>query len=186
MRLFKKKLPRIFSIENAQLDAMTIEEALLYVEKVEKQLDDSVDTGKIITERATNMFSLSAGILIALAAFCISRWEENHQWDNLIRMSLWGCAFFFAVSIVLLFIIFPTPYCISGLQSEKIFDHTLWNKHYSSDQRQKNIAIILLKNYQKDIWENTAKNKKRWTLYKVSILLLIITPLFFAANYLFT
>ena len=186
MNIIKKKQSRIFVIQSSQLDTMTHEEALFYVEKVEKQLDDTVDTGKIITERATNMLGLSAGILIALAAFCIGRWEEKHQWDNLLRMSAYSSLFFFVISIVLIYTILPTSYCISGLQPETIFKDALWNNNFNSDRRQKNIAINLLENYQKNIWENTEKNKKRWALYKTTIILLIIAPIAFAVNYLFT
>jgi hypothetical protein len=186
MKKLKKKEAQMFFIKDFQLNAITHEEALFYLEKVEKQLDDSVDTGKIITERATNMLGLSAGVLIALAAFCIGRWEEKHQWDNLLRMSAYGCLFFFVISIVLIYIILPTTYCISGLQPETIFKEELWNNNFNSDRRQKNIAINLLENYQKDIWENTAKNKKRGALYKVIIISLIIAPIAFAINYLFT
>jgi hypothetical protein len=174
----------LFIIEQEKIDKMSPDEAKFYLELVEKQLHDSVDTGQIITERSTNMLNLTSALLIALIAYSIDRWETNKDWDPLLKMAVWGCVILAVISVLLIAAILPKSYCIAGWTTSKILQSKSFSAGADENQRQKNIALNLLENYEGDIEENNALNKKRWTLFKLSMLMLLIAPICFASYYL--
>lgn len=173
-----------FRLEEDKIDKIHPEEAKFYLELAEKQLQDSVDTGQIITERATNMLNLTSALLIALVAYSIDRWETNHKWDLLLTMAVWGNAVLAFASILLIAAILPKDYCIPGWSPLKIFESKSFNEGADDNTRQKNITLNLIMNYEGDIKENNALNSKRWALFNISMFIILLAPIIFAVYYL--
>lgn len=180
-----KKKEYNYEIDPAFREKVKTDEIQFYVELVGKQLDDSIDTGKIITERATNLFNLTAGLLIGLVAYCIQKWEITPEFDDLLTMSIWGCGFLFFVSALLLVAILPKFYCIPGASAKKLFDKALFEDKYTDEVRLKGAYISIIESYQKSIMENNDRNGWRMKLYKFALLLTVIVPLCFAYQFLF-
>jgi hypothetical protein len=182
--LWKKQKSEEFKIPEQYKKPLTLDEAKLYMDFAEKQLNESLDTGKIITERATNFLTLTAGVLIALASWSILRWEEKQVMDNLLTLSMWGCVALFAASVLLVFAITPRKYCIPGSTPGVIFNETLFNDSFTSEARQKIMAINLIEDYRNGLIENIARNDERWLRFKAAILIIILSPILFASQYL--
>ena len=184
---FGKRNIDAFNLTKEQTDKITtLEEAKLYMEVAEKQLQDSVETGQIITERATNMLNLTSGLLIALVAYCIDKWETNFQQVTpLLKMAFWGCGALALMSGLLVVAILPKEYCVPGWQPKKILESGNFKNNADANDRQKYLCFNLLKTYQNNIDENNGLNKKRWALFKCAMFLILITPICFAAYYLF-
>ncbi|MCU7548136.1 hypothetical protein OCK74_03380 [Chitinophagaceae bacterium LB-8] len=173
-----------YRIEETKIEKTSLDEAKFYLEQAEKQLQDSVDTGQIITERATNMLNLTSALLIALVAYSIDRWETNKYWDLMLEMAIWGSVVLAIISGLLIAAILPKDYCIPGWTPCKIFESRSFNEGADENLRQKNVILNLIMSYENDIKENRTLNRKRWTLLNFSMLIIVIAPLFFAAHYL--
>jgi len=173
-----------YQIPQAEIDKMSLEEAKFYLEQSEKQLQDSVDTGQIITERSTNMLNLISALLITLTAYCIDRWETPNDSDFLLKMSIGGCIVLVVTSALLVAAILPKDYCVPGWTPDKIFKSQSYMLGADEAARQKNIALNLIMSYENDIKENRRLNKKRWTLFNLSMLITLIAPICFASYYL--
>jgi hypothetical protein len=163
---------------------LSTDEVQLYLELAEKQLQDSVDTGQIITERSTNLLNLTSALLITLIAYSIGRWETNKTWDLLLCMSVWGSGVLAITSAVLVCAILPNDYCIPGWTPAKIFNSKSFTEGNDATSRQKTLCTNLLMNYENDIQDNRALNKKRWALFNTAMILIVVAPIIFASYYL--
>jgi hypothetical protein len=173
-----------YRIDETTIARISTDEAKFYLEQAGKQLEDSVDTGKIITERATNMLNLSAAILIALIAYSIDRWETNQRWDLLLKMAVWGNLILVFASALLIAAILPKDYCVPGWTPQRILESRSFKERADDSTRQKNVSLNLLMNYENDIKENQVLNKKRWALFNWSMLIILVAPICFASYYL--
>jgi hypothetical protein len=173
-----------YRIDETTINKISADEAKFYLEQAEKQLQDSVDTGQIITERATNMLNLTSALLIALVAYSIDRWETNKDWDLLLKMAAWGNGILVIASGLLVAAILPKDYCVPGWTPDKILQSRSFKEGADDNTRQKNISLNLIMSYENDIKENRALNKKRWALFNFSMLIILVAPICFASYYL--
>lgn len=173
-----------YRIDKTIIDKMSLDEAKFYLDQAEKQLQDSVETGQIITERSTNMLNLTSALMIALIAYSIDRWETNNAWDLLLKMAVWGDVILVIASSLLVAAILPKDYCVPGWTPEKIFSSKSFSQGTDEIKRQKNITLNMIMSYENDIKENRILNKKRWTLFNLSVLIILVAPICFASYYL--
>jgi hypothetical protein len=174
-----------YLIEETVVEKLELEEVKFYLELAEKQLEDSVDTGQIITERSTNMLNLTSALLIALVAYSIDKWENNNEWTLLLKMAVWGCGILVLASGLLVAAILPKDYCIPGWTLDKILKSKSFKEGVDADTRQKFLRLNLLRSYESDTKENRSLNNKRWTLFNLSMLIIFLAPICFALFYLF-
>lgn len=176
-----------FQVDRKYIAELSTEEAKLYMELAEKQVQDSIDTGSLIADRAASFLALASGIFIALVAFSINRWEAGNrqQVDQLLSASLLGSFVLLIVCILLLLVIFPKNYCICGASPGKFLNDTHFASSFNTDARQKNACINQIENYQNSLVENSERNSERSVIYKIAVAILLISPMLFASYYLF-
>lgn len=183
-RLLIKNQRIPYRISEQEINKISNDEAKFYLELSEKQLQDSVDTGQIITERATNMLNITSALLIALIAYSIDRWETKQDWDLLMKLAIWGDAVLVVISGLLITAILPKDYCIPGWTPDKIITSPSYTTGADADTRQKNLTLNLLMSYETDIKQNRLLNRKRWALFNWSLFVMMLAPICFASYYL--
>jgi hypothetical protein len=175
-----------YEIDIAFKQLITLEEVRALAELAEKQVLDTLETSKIISERSLNFLTLTAGALLALVGFCIQRFETKGEIDRLLMVGLSGCAFLFVTSLLLVAAVFPKKYAIPGISPEDFFNSTHFDKRRPVLNRKRVMYLNVIQSYQTSMRENENRNKERWAFFKVAVLLLISSPIFFAVYYLLT
>lgn len=181
--MFGKKVVANYSIPDEFKLKAQVNELQIYLEAVGKRLDDSVETGQVVTDRATNLLNLSAGLLIALVAYCLQK-SELKQHDNLFQTSLWACGVLIVITVLLLIAILPRPYCMPGASAQILFTNGLFAEQYSDEIRLKCAYISLIESYENSIIENNSRNRRRMTVYKIALLITILAPVCFFTDLL--
>ena len=156
-------------------------EAKFIFDHAEKMLKDTLDTNTLIVTRLTTLTTVTTTLLITLFGFSIGRFDTNKT-DALFITAVTGIIYLFAIAIMLFLNIRPSAYYSTGAEPKDFFNRVLINKK-NADYRMISFYVNEIHEYQKRILYNKAINNKRWHLYKVSLILLVLTPIFLSLVY---
>lgn len=76
----------------------------------------------------------------------------------------------------------PNAYYSVGAEPKDFFNRSLINKKNAS-YRMISFYVNEIRNYQIRILHNKAVNNKRWRLYKMSLIMLVLAPVFLSLIY---
>ncbi len=188
MFLKKKGKKQNWQVSDEYLSQITEVQAKFIFEHAEKQLKDTLDTNAIITSKSTTLITLTVGLVAALFGFSINRLDVRSTkipvFDALMTSSVISCAYLFIVAILLTFIIHPKSYYILGSIPSDFFCTQFFNKKIPPDLVQKFFYINEIEQYYQRISKNKKTNRWRGILYKISLYLIVFSPIAFIIIYL--
>lgn len=157
------------------------QEAKFIFDHAEKMLKDTLDTNALIVTRVTTLTTVASTLLIALFGFSISRFD-THKTDTLFVTAVVGIFYLFIIAVTLFLNIRPSAYFSVGAEPKDFFNRALINKNNSS-YRMIAFYVNEIHEYQKRILYNKFVNNKRWKLYKISLIMLVLTPIVLSMVY---
>jgi hypothetical protein len=156
-------------------------EAKFILDHAEKMLKDTLDTNALIVTRVTTLTTVTSTLLIALFGFSIGRFDA-HKTDTLFVTAVVGIFYLFIIAIMLFLNIRPNAYFSVGAEPKDFFNRALINKN-NAGYRMISIYVNEIHEYQKRILYNKSINSKRWKLYKISLIMLVLTPIVLSLGY---
>jgi hypothetical protein len=156
-------------------------EAKFIFEHAEKMLKDTLDTNTLIVTRVTTLTTVTSTLLIALFGFSIGRFDI-HKTDTLFITGVVGIFYLFIIAVMLFLNIRPNSYYSVGAEPKDFFNRALINKNNAS-YRMISFYVNEIHEYQKRILCNKYVNNKRWRLYKISLSMLVVTPILLSIVY---
>ena len=152
-----EKLP--WTIPSTYTGTLHIDELKFAIEMAEKTIADSLNSHKIIIEKANTLFNLTTTILVALVGFGITEWYKEDRNNILTNACGIALLYFLAIAVLIILKLTPTKYGVLGIQPQKLLRKDwphLFPSHYD---RIKVYFIGILESYQKRILVNTAKKR---------------------------
>ncbi|MFT4152350.1 MAG: hypothetical protein QM629_00900 [Parafilimonas sp.] len=174
----------LWSISHEYLQQITQEEAEFILGHGEKTLADTLETNKIITDKASGFLSLAIGIFAAVVGYSIDRWDKSGKWDNMLIATSIGAIYLLVVAIVFSINIYPTNYYVLGARPEVFFNSNFFNKKIKDDDRKLFLYVNEIEDCQLRIVHNRKINDWRWYWFRIAYRALIASPIIFVVIYL--
>jgi hypothetical protein len=163
-------------ISEEQYDLISEEEAEFILTHAEKQIKELLDTSLLIVSRSTTLLTIIIGIKVGLIGFSISRWEDQHRWDELLFTASWGIGYLFVMTFILLDNFLPRSYLIPGAEPKDFFDNKEVFMESNSEYRLTAIYINEIREAQVKINFNKTTNEKRWKVFRIIIYMTMGLP----------
>lgn len=173
--------PQTFALPYINL--ITEQEAKFLLEHSEKMLKDTLDTNTLILSRVTNLTTVTSTLMIALFGYSLSRYVNQVKLDNLLLTAVIGLAYLFFIAILLFKNVRPNAYYSVGSEPMVLFTSNVFNER-NRDYRMIVIYVNEIHEYQNRIAHNKSVNEKRWELYKIALILVVLTPVALTITYL--
>jgi len=179
-----KQTDEPWGISDEYLQQITQEEAEFILEHGEKTLQDTLETNKIITDKASGFLTLTIGIFAAVVGYSIDRWDTKGHWDEMLISTSIGAVYLLFVAIVFSINVYPTNYYVLGARPQVFFNKNFFNKTIKEDNRKLFLYINEIESCQIRIIHNRQRNDRRWYWFRFAYRALIGSPVLLVIIYL--
>jgi hypothetical protein len=120
--------------------------------------------------------------MIALFGYSLNKYVTDNHFDGLLYTAIVGLAYLFGVTILLFTNIRPIAYYSVGSEPKVLFNPNVFNEK-NKDYRMIVLYVNEIHEYQNRIEHNKSVNKKRWKLYKIALIFVVLTPVALTITY---
>jgi len=154
---------------------MELEDAKFILDHAEKQLKDTLDTNTLIIGRLTTLVTITTALLIGLMGYAVTRVDTHSPKDCLFITAVSGIFYLYIPATLIVVNFMSKKYALPGSEPKDFFvDQTF------ADQNKPYLKAIYCNEvieYQKRIKYNKKKNNRRWNLFNIALILILLSPL---------
>jgi hypothetical protein len=166
------------------VNRVTLEDVKFIFSQAEKRLDDTVKTGESIASKTMSIFTLMAGVLVALSGYMISNWNGISSSTSKDLVSILGSLYILGLFIYMLKNVLPNEYYVLGSEPDQLMVPAYFDPKLPLDKVTIFIYMSEIENYNLRIEHNLAVNAGRWRKYRFSIIWMLLLPVVLAIVYI--
>jgi hypothetical protein len=158
------------------VDRVSLEDVKFIFSQAEKRLDDTVKTGESIASKTMSMFTVMAGVLIALSGYAISNWKGFQSANEKDLVAIIGSLYILSLFFYMLTNVLPNKYHVLGSEPDLLMVPQYFAPALPLDKITIFIYMSEIENYNERISANLKVNEGRWERYRISVILFLILP----------
>jgi hypothetical protein len=170
----KEQKPDRFIMQD-HYNKMTPEEAKFILDHAEKQLKDTLDTNALIIGRLTTLVTIATALLVGLLGYAVNRADTHSNKDRLVITAILGMFYLYIPTILIVINFMSKKYALLGAEPKDFFVAQLFNEQ--NNPYLKAIYCNEIIQCQKRIKYNKKKNRRRWNLFNIALVLILLSPL---------
>lgn len=171
-------MPPIEKYENVPVDAVKF-----IFSQAEKRLDSTVKVADLITSKSYSLFSLMAGLSIAITGFLVNQLKTTEKSCVYIFVSCITAIYLFLLLFFLLQNVFPKKYHPMGSIPSELFANEFFQGNQDENLKVVHLYVSELENYNKRINHNVNTNDRRQRRLKKCLYGIVFLPIIGAVAY---
>jgi hypothetical protein len=160
------------------VNRVSLADVRLIFSQAEKRLADMVRIGQSIESKTMTIFSLMAGVLIALCGYIISNWNNDEPISNKTWVAILGVIYIPGLSIYMLPNLLTDRYFMQGSKPSQLMSPSYFATEIHPDKITLFLFMSEIENYNLRIEENLKENDRNLRLFRLFMTLLLILPIF--------
>lgn len=149
-------------------------DAKFILEHGEKQLKDTIDGSGLIVARLTTLTTLTVAMLIGLTSYAVARGITEGFKDKYVLTSFMGVGYLYIPAILIVWNFLSKKYYHLGSEPKDFFVPKIFEENKGDEL--KSIYCYEIINVQARIVANKNKNNRRWLLFNITLILILLSP----------